>query len=409
MHILIVSQYFWPENFRINDLALGLQELGHKVTVLTGNPNYPGGSFYPGYGFLRKSREDFHGMDLIRVPLLPRGDGGKVRLILNYLSFALFACLLAPFSCRGKYDLIFVYQLSPVTVGLPALLLKKIKKVPIMFWVQDLWPESLSATGAINSKLILHLVENMVRFIYRGCDNILVQSKAFSPSIEKLGVDSKRIFYFPNGAEELYQPAAAGEDLPELTGMPAGFRIMFAGNIGAAQDFPTIIEAAYLLKDYPDIHWLIVGDGRMLPWVKSEVSKRNLENRMHFLGRHHVELMPAFFSCAHVMLATLKKEPIFALTIPAKIQSYMACARPIIAALDGEGARTVAEAEAGFTCPAEAPEALAKAVLLMYKTSTAERETMGRRGREYFERNFERSLLLEQLDGWIKTRCEAKG
>jgi glycosyltransferase involved in cell wall biosynthesis len=404
MRILIISQYFWPENFRINDLAIGLKELGHEVTILTGKPNYPGGSFYTGYGFFRKYREDFHGMDLIRVPLIPRGEGGKVRLILNYFSFALFACLLAPFYCRGKYDLIFVCQLSPVTVGLPALLLKKIKKIPIMFWVQDLWPESLSATGAINSKLILRLVKSMVRFIYEGCDNILVQSRAFNPSIEKLGVDGKRILYFPNSAEELYQPAAAGADLPQLTGIPAGFRIMFAGNIGAAQDFPTIIEAASLLKDYPDIHWLIVGDGRMLPWVKNEVLKRHLEDRVHFLGRHPVELMPAFFSWAQVMLVTLKKEPIFALTIPAKIQSYLACARPIIAALDGEGARTVVEAQAGIACAAESPEELAKAVLLMYKTPEAELEIMGRSGREYFARNFERSLLLKQLDGWIMTQ-----
>lgn len=401
LHILIVTQYFWPENFRINDLAIGLQNFGHKVTILTGKPNYPGGSFYSGYGFLRKFRENFHGMDLIRIPLLPRGDGGRVRLTLNYLSFALFACLMAPFFCRGKYDLIFVNQLSPVTVGLPALLLKKIKKVPIIFWVQDLWPESLSATGAINSRLILNIVEKMVRFIYRSCDRILAQSKAFSPSIEKFDVDSKRIFYFPNSAEDLYQPAASVKDLPELTNIQAGFRIMFAGNIGAGQDFPTIIEAAALLKDHSDIHWLIVGDGRMLPWIKSEISKRKLENSIHFLGRHSVELMPAFFSYAHVMLVTLKKEPIFALTIPSKIQSYLACARPIIAALDGEGARTVIEAGAGFTCPAEAPEELAKTVLLMYKTSSAEREAMGYRGREYFKRNFDRSLLLKQLDGWM--------
>ena len=409
MRVLIVTQYFWPEDFRINDLAVGLQELGYKVTIMTGKPNYPGGSFYPGYGFLRKSREDFQGMEVIRAPLFPRGDGGKLRLILNYFSFALFACLIAPFSCRGKYDLIFVYEPSPVTVGLPALLLKKIKKAPIMFWVQDLWPESLSATGAVNSKLMLHLVENMVRFIYRGCDSILVQSKAFSPSVEKLGVESKRICYFPNSAEELYQPAAAREDRPELTGVPAGFRIMFAGNIGAAQDFPTIIEAASLLRDYPDIHWIIVGEGRMLPWVKNEVGKRNLGNTVHFLGRHPVELMPAFFSCAQSMLVTLRKEPIFALTIPAKIQSYMACGRPIIAALDGEGARVITEAGAGFTCPAEDPEALAKAALHMYNTSAAGREDMGRRSREFFEKHFERSLLLKQLDGWIKTRRQEGG
>lgn len=404
MHILIISQYFWPENFRINDLALGLQELGHKITVLTGKPNYPGGSFYPGYGFLRKNKENFHGIDLIRVPLFPRRNGRKLNLALNYLSFAFFACLIAPFVCRERYDLIFVYEPSPVTVSFPALLLKEIKKIPVFIWIQDLWPESLSATGAVKSMFILNFVEIMVRFIYRSCDIILVQSRAFSSSIEKLGVDSKRIFYFPNSAEELYQPVEDGKEIPEFADLPAGFKVMFAGNIGAAQDFPSIIEAAFLLKDLPDIHWLIVGNGRMLPWVKNEVKKRDLEKTVHFLGRHPVEAMPAFFARAQVMLATLKKEPIFALTIPAKIQSYMACARPVIAALDGEGARVVEESGAGFACPAEDPEALAKTVLRMYNLSVAERETMGRFGREYFEKNFERHLLLKQLDVWLKAR-----
>lgn len=179
MRILIVTQYFWPESFRINDIALGLRDKGHKVTVLTGQPNYPAGSFFPGYGFFKKIREDYNGVDVVRVPLLPRGSGGGVRLVLNYLSFAFFASILAPFRCRSGYDVIFVYEPSPITVGLPALLLKKLKHAPIMFWVQDLWPESLSATGAVRSAWVLKLVERLVRSIYRGCDVILVQSRAF--------------------------------------------------------------------------------------------------------------------------------------------------------------------------------------------------------------------------------------
>ncbi len=152
LNILIVTQYFWPENFRINDLSLGLIERGHKVTVLTGIPNYPEGRFYPGYGFSKKISQDFHGIKVLRVPLLPRGKSGGIRLFLNYLSFAFTASLLAPLFCRGKFDLIFVPQLSPFTVGIPALVLKKLKSIPIMFWVQDLWPESLIAAGSIRSK-----------------------------------------------------------------------------------------------------------------------------------------------------------------------------------------------------------------------------------------------------------------
>lgn len=402
MNILIVTQYFWPENFRINDLALGLKEKGHQVTVLTGIPNYPEGRFFPGYGCFKKTREDYQGVKVVRVPLVTRGNGGAIRLSLNYLSFALCASVLAPFLCRGKFDLIFVYEPSPITVGLPALLLKKIKSAPVIFWIQDLWPESLSATGAIRSKKALKTVEKLVRFIYSGCDLILVQSRAFSLSIESRGVDPSRIAYFPNSAEELYKPVEVGQDAPERKKIPTGFCVMFAGNIGAAQDFKTILSAAEQLKEYDDIHWVIVGDGRMRSWVEAQIEEHGLTRTFHLLGRHSVETMPRFFSLADVLLVTLKREPIFALTIPSKVQSYLACAKPIIAALDGEGARVIEESGAGVTCSAENPRALAEAVLKMYRLTKSDLHDMGLSGRRYFEQHFERNILLGRLDHWLK-------
>ena len=182
MHVLIVTQYFWPEDFRINDLAVGLVEKGHRVTVLTGIPNYPAGRFFPGYGVLSRRREIYQGIEILRVPLIPRGRGRGFRLFINYISFALLACAMGPLLCRGSYDVIFVYEPSPVTVGLPARAMKMVKGAPIIFWVQDLWPESLSATGAVSSQWILRIVERLVRFIYRGCDQILVQSRGFIPT-----------------------------------------------------------------------------------------------------------------------------------------------------------------------------------------------------------------------------------
>ncbi|HCI14991.1 MAG TPA: glycosyltransferase WbuB [Gallionellaceae bacterium] len=401
MNVLIVSQYFWPENFRINDLVRGLCQRGHSVTVLTGLPNYPEGRFFRGYGFFGKKREDYHGAQVVRVPMLPRGKGSGARLLLNYLSFAFFASLLAPFRCREEYDVIFVYEPSPITVGLPALLLRKLKKAPVAFWVQDLWPESLSATGAVRARWLLNLVERLVKFIYRGCDLVMVQSEAFAPSLEKLGVNRERIAYFPNSAEDLYAPVALPQDAPERAGLPDGFRVMFAGNIGAAQDFGTILGAAEQLKSYPDIHWLILGDGRMLPWVKAQIEERGLGSSVHLLGRHDVEAMPRYFALADAMLVTLKKEPIFALTIPSKVQSYLACGRPVIAALDGEGARVILEASAGVVAPAEDAAGLAEAVLGMYRMEAGAREQMGLNGLRYFWDNFERAMLLERLERWL--------
>mgnify|MGYP001050437240 CR=1 FL=1 len=402
MKTLIVTQYFWPESFRINDLAVGLKGKGHQVTVLTGIPNYPDGHFFQGYGFFKNVRQDYHGVKVMRLPLVPRGKGGGFRLALNYLSFAFFASLLAPFFCRGKFDLIFIYEPSPITVCLPALLLKKLKSAPVMFWMQDLWPESLSATGAVRSKKILKIVDILVRFIYRGCDLILVQSRAFFEPIKRQGGDPDRVLYFPNSAEELYQPVILEEDAPERAVMPKGFCVTFAGNIGAAQDFETILNAAEILKDHTEINWVIIGDGRMFPWVQSQVIEQNLMQTVHLLGRYPVEAMPRFFALSDALLATLRKEPIFELTIPSKIQSYLACGKPIIAALDGEGARVIEEAGAGLTCPAENPEALAKTVLNLYNMPQLDRQGMGAHGRTYFNSHFEHKILLDRLEIWME-------
>lgn len=403
MRILIVSQYFWPENFRVNDLACGLVERGHEVTVLTGVPNYPEGKLFPGYSFTIR-HENYKGVRVVRVPLVTRGNGSRLRLIANYLSFVLTACFFGPFLCRGKFNLIFVCQLSPVTVGLPALFLKKIKRIPIIFWILDLWPESLSATGAISSPRTLKVVDEMVRFIYRGCDKILVSSQGFIARIvDKIDRPPAAIEYFPNWQEPEYTNlTAASEYLPE------GFRVLFAGNVGAAQDFETILSAAEKLKQVRDIQWVVLGDGRRFDWVKKQVELRNLSTSFHLKGRYPAEMMPSFFSQADVMLVTLKRDPVFELTVPGKIQSYMACGRPIVAALDGEGGRLIAESGTGLSVPSEDADALAAAILAMYQTPKAEREAMGMRGKVYCKENFAREMLLDRLDGWMSALVDTR-
>jgi colanic acid biosynthesis glycosyl transferase WcaI len=402
MNILIVSHYFWPENFYINNLARGLHDRGHQVTVLAGIPNYPGGKFYPGYGVWRRVVEDYHGIKVFHVPLMPRGDGSKVRLFLNYLTYVLSGCLLGPLWCREPIDLILVFENSPVSVGLPALFLKKIRRIPVLFWVQDLWPESLSATGGVRSEMLLNLVGRLVRLIYRGSDLILAQSRAFFPSIRKYGGEAEKIVYFPNSADEFYQPVTVEAGAPERALLPRGFRVMFAGNIGAAQDFETIMAAMARLQEHPEIHLVVVGDGRMRPWAEGLAREQGLNGNVHFIGRHPPEAMPRFFALADALLVTLRKESIFALTIPSKVQAYLACGRPVIAALDGEGARVVQEAGAGLTGPAGDAEVLAVNILTMYRQSKSQRRDMGLRGRAYFEAHFEREMLLDRLEAMMR-------
>ena len=330
MNIILITQYFWPENFRINDLTTGLKERGHAIEVLTGLPNYPSGRLFNGYGFLNRRKDIYNGIHIHRVPLVPRGSGSSIRLALNFISFASLASLMAPIFCRNQYDVILVYEPSPITVGIPAIVLKLFKSAPIIFWMQDLWPESLSATGAVRSRTVLKLVELLVRLIYKSCDRILVQSRAFIPAIKRLGGESEGILFYPNSAETLYRPVEVEKDAPERTLMPEGFRVMFAGNIGAAQAFPSILSAAERLKEHRHIHWIILGDGRMLEWVKAEVRQRKLEKTFHLLGRFPAEAMPRFFSLSDALLVTLKNEPIFSITIPSKVQSSSPVQNPLL-------------------------------------------------------------------------------
>ena len=407
LRILIVTQYFWPENFRINDLATALKARGHEVVVLTGKPNYPAGRFFPGYGFIGHGADDFGGIPVIRVPLVPRGSGSGFSLAINYLSFALFSSLIAPFRCRDNFDLIFVYEVSPITVALPALVLKLLRGSPVMLWVLDLWPESLSAAGAIKSPLVIRAVSWLVNLIYRYSDRILVQSRAFEPSMVRMGVAARKIVYFPNWAESIFDTAQhADPSLP--VPLPAGFRVMYAGNVGAAQDFPSVLAAAEQLRSHSDIQWIILGDGRLRDWVRQEIEHRGLGRTVHLFGNHPLSAMPAWFMQADAMLVSLKRDPIFALTIPGKLQSYLACGRPVVGMLDGEGARIIRESGAGLVCDAEEPAALAERVLELNAMPKADREQMGVRGRLYYETHFARDQLLDRLEQLMSTPDETR-
>ncbi|VAX08696.1 Glycosyl transferase, group 1 family protein [hydrothermal vent metagenome] len=407
MRLLIISQYFWPENFRINDLAKALVERGHEVTVLTGKPNYPAGTFFSGYGFFKLREEQRNGVTIKRVPLIPRGDGSGVRLAINYLSFVLSACLLGPFRCRGNFDFVFVFEPSPFTVGIPGMLFRWLKKAPMMFWVQDLWPESLTAAGAVRNPHILRWLGHMVRIIYHRCDRVLVQSEAFMEPATAAGADPKRTYYFPNWAEKLYQPLSLPSDAVERGEIPDKFCILFAGNLGEAQSLETIVQAARKVDEHEkDISWIMIGDGRRLTWMKSEVERLGLEKQIHFLGRRPMESMPRYFALADALLVTLRPDPIFSRTIPSKVQAYLACGRPIVAALDGEGARIVRDSAAGIVVNAGDADALAKAVLALKAMSADEREQMGQHGRTYFENYFESEMLISRLEGWMEEMIE---
>jgi len=397
MNILIVTQYFYPEIFRINDLAFELQNSKHNITVLTSVPNYPVGKFYQGYGIFKRNRENFKGIKIYRAPVIPRGIGSPTRLAINYFSYIVGSIFASIFVMKNKLDIIFVFEPSPITVGLPAVFIKKIKRIPIVFWVLDLWPESVVSAGNLKSSIIPRILIPLVKFIYHHADKILVSSNGFIKSIVDKGVSRGKIEYFPQWAEPLFKPLKPDKYL--LGQIPIGsFKIMFAGNIGESQDFPSILEAARILRNDNSIHWIILGAGRKEEWVKSKIKEYKLGNCFHMLGSFPLDKMPKYYSLADVMLLSLKKEYIFSITIPAKVQSYMACGKPILAMIDGEASKIIQDANAGMTCHAEDPQELAKNVMKMKVMLHDGIIDFGGNARKYYDENFERSFLFNKAE-----------
>lgn len=400
MKLLVITHYFWPENFRVNDLVAELSRRGHEVTVLTGHPNYPDGVVFEEFKTNPGQFSQYAGAEIVRVPMAPRGKGA-LRLVWNYLSFILSASAIGLFKLRGRqFDKIFVYEPSPVTVGLPAIAIKWVKKAPITFWVLDLWPETLRAVGMVKSERMLSLVGHLVSFIYRRCDVILAQSQSFIGNIRHYCNPAQRVEFFPSWAEDVFGNGR-GDCAPELAPYAGRFKILFAGNVGEAQDFPAILNAAEHLRSRHDIQWIIVGDGRMAAWVAGEIARRGLQETVTMLGRFPLERMPSFYAGADALLVTLKRNEVFAMTIPGKVQSYLAAGRPLLGMLDGEGAAVIDEAHAGLTCAAGDSATLAALAQRLADASLAERQAMGAAGEACYVAQFERTTLMNRIEQFL--------
>lgn len=401
--ILLVTQYFYPENFKSNDIAFELTKKGYSVSVLTGIPNYPSGKFFKGYGLFRKRIETIQGVKVYRALLFPRLNGSGLFLALNYLSWAFFASIWAFFLALTKsYDLIIVHEPSPITQGIPAVLLKKIKKIPLYFWVLDLWPESLVSAGGVKNRKVINFFTRITKLIYRNSDKILISSKGFKKSILEKGDFKDKIIYFPNWAEDIFTSKSSKKNIKEVPKLPEGFKVIFAGNIGEAQDFESIMQAALLLRDNHDIKFIFIGDGRKKEWVDEFIEKESMKNTCFTLGRYPLEMMPNFFSMADAMLVTLKDELIFNLTLPAKIQAYMASAKPILTMLNGEGAAIVEESGCGLVANAGDYKALAKNIQKMTTYSKEELDQQGTAGLKFFMSNFTKDKCIHHLINLIE-------
>lgn len=398
MRILLVTSHFFPEQFKANDMAFELERRGHDVTVLAPIPDYPQGKFYSGYGMFRKQRETINGVKVIRTTIIPRRDGSAKWLLFNYLSHTLFASLRAvKLAFEKKFDAVVVHETSPVMVGIPAVIVKRVQKIPLHFWVLDLWPDSLSAAGGINNKVILNIFGSLTKWLYRNSERILISSNGFRDSINQLGNFNSKIEYFPNWVDDI----ETIENNKELFHFPNGFNIVFTGNIGDAQDMPHILETAKLLRN-TNINFIIVGNGRRKSFVENFIKENNLDN-VFLPGSFPRTSMPFFYDRADVLFLALKDTPIFALTAPAKIQSYMDSGKPIVAMINGEGASLIKESDCGWTVPAEHSKELAELLLSLSDKHSDELREKGANGKIYSETYFNFKKCIDNLEHNLKT------
>lgn len=395
MKILVISQYFFPENFRINDLCFGLDEIGHEVTVLTAKPNYPKGKFYNGYSFFNKNFEQIKGIDVYRALIIPRGNSSGIRLFINYISFVFFG-IFRILTIRRKFDKIFIYAPSPITVGFLGIFASFIYNAKSYLWVHDLWPESVKDAGGINNSFILELVNFMTKAIYYYTDSILVQSPRFIDYIIKQGVFKSKLIYYPYYAESFYKKVSPPYEIKSL--FPMGLNILFAGNIGVAQSFNTILQSAKILKEsLNDFTFIILGEGRDKKRIQDEIKKMNLDKHFSFLGSYPPQEMSNYFACADALLVSLRDTKIFSYTIPGKLQSYLACGRPIIASLNGIGAKIIQDSQCGFVSKSEDSYGLADSILRLNKLDKQQKEKLGENAINYYKKEFERTHLLNRL------------
>lgn len=420
MKLLVISQYFYPEPFRVSDVCFKLAAMGHEVSVLTGLPNYPAGEIFAGYDWTalinhqRKASapedgvyiphlnifyEEINGVKVYRCRLFPRKKG-KLNLVRNYVSFAWQAtkAVRAMLPDSHDFDKIMVFQYSPVTMAIPGILFRKKLGKPLILYCFDLWPESIVSAGLPNHGLLYGILLMLSRWIYKKADILLVSSRNFGKYFKnKLGIKTP-VHYLPIYAEDLFTEAGLEPAGTEASSQDVN--LVFAGNIGEMQSMDTIIGAADIVRGHADIRFHIVGDGSALDKSIRLVKDLALEN-VTFHGRHPLEEMPKYYAMADAFLVTLKKDDFISYTLPGKIQSYMAFGKPILAAIDGEGSDVIRDAGCGLCCEAEDHHALAQ-IILQFAREKENRQKYGDCSKAYYQDHFSAESFMKSFLGFLQ-------
>lgn len=397
MKILVVCQHFYPEQFRVNDICYELAKKGNEVTVLTGLPNYPTGKVLKEYKYFRNRKQVVNGVSIVRCSLKGRGTS-LLMMAINYSWFAIFGCIKALFM-KKEFDVVYVYQLSPITMAWPAIVVKKIKKIPLVIHCLDQWPISVTTGPIAKTSGLYKILYKVSVATYKKADKIIISSKSFKTYFEKelhLTKEDKGLDYYPSYAESDYENI---EHLKDET-----FDIMFAGNIGPAQSVETIIETANLIKENKKIKFHIVGDGLSRTQCETMCQEYQLDNVI-FYGFHDTSKMPEFYKIADCFIITMVDNEVVNSTLPAKIQSYMLAGKPIIGAINGEVKETVLAANCGTCCDSQDVQALSKIILEIYQDKS-KLEEWGKNSKLYYQSHFEKNKCIQDLENIFKEVIE---
>lgn len=393
MKILVVCQHFYPEQFRINDICFELVKRSHDVTVLTGLPNYPKGKVLKEYKWFKKRNEIINGIKVKRVSLFGRGNS-LLMMILNYMSFAILSSLKA-FFMKKDYDLVYVFQLSPITMTWPAIIVKKMKKIPLIIHCLDQWPISITTGGISKKSLVYKILYNWSKIAYNAADLITISSKSFENYFKdelKIDKNEKGLIYCPSYAESIYQNV--------ITTNNSIFDIVFAGNVGPAQSVETIIEAANSLKHEKEIIFHIVGDGLSKNNCMELAKKHDLSNVL-FYNHCSVEEVKKYYELADAFIITMVDNEVVNSTLPAKVQSYMAAGKPIIGAISGEVKSVIEDSNCGLCCEPLDDKALARNILEM-KNNKEKMILWSKNSKKYYMNNFQKEKSLDQMESIFK-------
>lgn len=392
-HILVITQYFYPEPFRINDMCIEWVKRGYKVTVLTGIPNYPQGEFYDGYSIKEKRSENWNGVDIIRIPLIARGHN-SLKLFLNYISFVVSG-FFWKLRTKLKADYVFTFEVSPMTQALIGVWYTKKHKVPNYLYVQDLWPENVEIVTGITSPFVIKPISKMVNYIYKNCTDIFATSPSFVKEIQKRMENKDKVHYLPQYAEEFYKPVAR-QVVPEIP-QNDKFKIVFTGNIGQAQGLDILPKTAQLLKG-KNIEFVIVGDGRYREEFEKEITQREVADMFVLVERQPAEYIPQLLAACDAAFISFQNAELWKMTIPAKLQSYMACGMPIIASAFGETERIIKEAQCGVCAPIGDEKVLAQKIVSLKNEDLS---VMAKNSRSYYEEHFDKQSIMNGLNEYL--------